>query len=295
MRMVLQRFSHAVAIAAAAVSCVPATENAAASEVEQALTGYQIVTVETAVSTLSSKQLVASCPAGTRVFGAGWAVLDSTGAILEGVATYFEPRSDGSGWLMNARNASSFASSWKLQVRLQCGAAPAGYEIVNVETALATGSFKQLQAACPAGKVTLGAGWSVVDTTRVILDGEAQFFQFNGNDWLINATSNAGATPWKLQSLVICANASAISGYEIVTLDTPVDASGTKWSTAVCPAGKKPTSLGWGVLDPTSAILDGRATFSMAAFDGASWLTFAHNRSSFAPTWKLRTQVVCTL
>lgn len=85
-----------------------------------ALAGYEVVSAETAVSTTSPKQLQVSCPNGKKAVGAGWGVLDSTGAILQGRATYFEPSFDGTAWLVNAVNDSGFSPNWKLSVRVIC-------------------------------------------------------------------------------------------------------------------------------------------------------------------------------
>ncbi len=73
------------------------------------VTGYEVVFDETAVNADVSKQLRVDCPGGKKALGAGWGVLDDTSAILDGRATYFQPRFDGSGWLTNAQNNSGFA------------------------------------------------------------------------------------------------------------------------------------------------------------------------------------------
>ena len=82
--------------------------------------GYQVVVGETPVDATAVKQLRVDCPPGKRALGAGWSVLDSTSAILEGEATYFEPAYDGSHWLANAKNNSAFAPQWKLRLRVVC-------------------------------------------------------------------------------------------------------------------------------------------------------------------------------
>lgn len=277
----------------------PGEPDEATTKTVQEITGYQVVTAQTAVTSLVSKQLSVSCPAGLRALGAGWAVLDATSAILSGVATYFEPSFDGTSWVVNARSTSSFQPGWKLQVRVLCGsAALSGYQVVATETALSTATVKQLIPACPAGKRSLGAGWSVLDSTSAILEGEATHFapSFDGTSWLINARSSSSSSPaWKLRSRLICVNASAVAGYEVIAAETAVDAMGFKQLSASCPAGKRATSLGWAVLDSTSAILDGSATYSQAPFDGSGWLTNARNNSAFSPSWKLRVRLVCTL
>ncbi len=84
------------------------------------LSAYEVVVGETAVNNTPTKQLTVNCPAGKRALGAGWSVLDPTSAILDGRATYFEPAFDGSHWLVNAQNNSTFAPNWKLRVRVIC-------------------------------------------------------------------------------------------------------------------------------------------------------------------------------
>lgn len=87
---------------------------------EATVSGFQVVVGETAVNTAAVKQLKVSCPAGKKALGAGWGVLDPTGAILDGSVTYFEPAFDGSHWLANAKNNSTFAPKWKLRMRVTC-------------------------------------------------------------------------------------------------------------------------------------------------------------------------------
>ena len=84
------------------------------------VTEYEVVVGETVVNATTNKQLQVDCPNGKKALGAGWSVLDSTGAILDGRATYFQPAFDGSHWLVNAQNKSTFAPDWKLRVRVIC-------------------------------------------------------------------------------------------------------------------------------------------------------------------------------
>jgi hypothetical protein len=83
-----------------------------------------------------------------------------------------------------------------------------GYEIVVGETALDAGATKQLQVDCPEGKRTLGAGWSVLDSTSAILSGRVTYSEpsFDGSHWLANAQNESQFSPmWKLRLRVICA------------------------------------------------------------------------------------------
>ncbi len=115
----------ALVIAAGAAGCAgrvgplgPAGPAGAAGA--SGVSGYEVVVGETAVNSTVSKQLRVDCPAGKKALGAGWSVLDSTSAILEGEATYSEPAFDGSHWLTNAKNHSAFARNWKLRMRVIC-------------------------------------------------------------------------------------------------------------------------------------------------------------------------------
>lgn len=84
------------------------------------VTNYEIVVGETAVDYTAHKQLKVDCPSDKKTLGAGWSVLDSSGAILDGRVTYFQPAFDGSHWLVNAINKSSYAPEWKIRVRVIC-------------------------------------------------------------------------------------------------------------------------------------------------------------------------------
>ena len=75
---------------------------------------YTILSEETVVDTFPIKQLQVDCPTGMKAFGAGWSVLDVTGVILDGEATYFQPSFDGSHWLTNAKSQAGSNRPWKI-------------------------------------------------------------------------------------------------------------------------------------------------------------------------------------
>jgi hypothetical protein len=84
------------------------------------ISGYEVVLEESALTSINFQQLIVSCPAGKKALGAGWSVLDPTSAILDGQATASIPAYDGSSWLVNAKNNSTFAPGWKLRVQVVC-------------------------------------------------------------------------------------------------------------------------------------------------------------------------------
>jgi hypothetical protein len=81
--------------------------------------------------------------------------------------------------------------------------------------------------------------------------------------------------------------------YTIIVGETTVDSSPSKQLKVDCPAGMKALGAGWSVLDETSAILEGQATYFEPSYDGTHWLTNAKNESDFASTWKLRVRLIC--
>lgn len=290
-----------LAAAAATTGCLADAGDLQGDEVTEtgALSGFTVVTRQTAVSTLATRQLRVVCPTGLRVLDAGWGVVDSTLAIMEGVATYSAPSADGASWLVRARPLTPTTTPWRLQVRALCGSASlAGYQVVAADTDVSTFPVKQINASCPAGKVVTGGGFGVLSGTNGVLEGRAQYFLpgFDGAGWLMNATKTAAsASAWKLRGWAVCVNSGALPGYQVVLAETPGNTDGFKQLEAKCPAGKHATGAGWGVLDPTQAILDGDATYFLAGFDGASWLTNArNNNTSFSPSWNLRIGLICT-
>ena len=103
-----------------AFACHPKPETFDCNSCPKGLSGYEVIVAESPLDNSVIKQLQAFCPEGKRVLSAGWSVLDSTSAILDGIATYSEPSYDGKHWMVNAKNTSAFSPKWKLRVRCIC-------------------------------------------------------------------------------------------------------------------------------------------------------------------------------
>ncbi len=84
-----------------------------------------------------------------------------------------------------------------------------------------------------------------------------------------------------------------LSSYQLVLEETAVDDTAIKDLEVFCPEGKKALSAGWSVLDETSAILTGRATYFQSQNNGDSYRVVAENDAAYQPYWKLRLRVVC--
>ena len=77
---------------------------------------------EAGVDSITKKQLQVDCSEGKTAFESGWPVLGPTDGILDDQVSYFQPAFDGSRWVVNGENRSTFAPEWKLRVRLICAA-----------------------------------------------------------------------------------------------------------------------------------------------------------------------------
>ena len=259
---------------------------------------YQVVVQESPVGSEATKQLKVSCPAGRMALAGGWAVLDGTGAILDGNATYSEPTWDAGAWQVNAQNVSAYSATWKLRVRAICGSTDPtfGYEVAAQESAVGSEALKQLSLRCSSGKTALGAGWAVLDATGAILEGRTTYLEpaYDASGWMANAQKVSTFTPtWKLRVRELCATATSTAGYEVVVRESPLGNEATKQLQASCPTGKQALGAGWAVVDGSGATLEGRATYAEPAWDASGWTVNAQKVSTFAPTWKLRLRMVC--
>ncbi|GEM_PF-1608038 len=85
------------------------------------IAGYELVSATTDLNKNTNKQLIVKCPAGKNVISAGWAALDSTDAIYDGVLNYSMPSYNGKEWMVNA-SIGTYATTpnWKLKVTCIC-------------------------------------------------------------------------------------------------------------------------------------------------------------------------------
>jgi len=137
-------------------------------------------------------------------------------------------------------------------------AAVVGYEVLSSSIAPSTTGIKSLLVQCPEGKVALGGGTTTLDVDGNATDGETVatiwmsmpfgFPPFGWNGAAISA--DPAPTPWGLRVEVICGNA---TGYEAVTDAPPISTNASKFTQALCPAGKVP--LGGGAQATSSSAL----------------------------------------
>ena len=253
----------------------------------------QVVDGRSTATSTTFAQVSPACPSPKTAIGAGWQLLTSGLVADDGYLTYSLPAYDGSSWLVNASPVNS-STPWMLDVSLEC-ATVTGYQLVTVTSPLDATTPKSITATCPAGKQALGAGWGVLNSTAAILEGTALQFQLaaDGTSWTVAASSLAGTSddPWELRETVICAPASAVPGYQIVSAMSTL-ATGTRQQLrTACPSPKRAIMGGWSLVDGSNAPTDGTAFLSDYSVGGTAWDTTVITPQS--TTTALQVRVVC--
>ena len=89
-----------------------------------------------------------------------------------------------------------------------CSTSIKGYEIIVKETTVNGQQMKQLITECPDGKWILSCGWSALDSTSAIMEGQATYSEpsFDGKNWMVNVKLTSAYNPeWKLRMRCVCA------------------------------------------------------------------------------------------
>lgn len=118
-------------------------------------------------------------------------------------------------------------------------AAVPGIQRVVGATASAVTTSHTLVLTCPAGKVAIGAGASVLGTA---IDTHITGMWPEANKVTLTAASdrNPATAPWALQGMAICATSAA----DFQSVPSPLASDGVNAAYAQCPAGKVVIGMG---------------------------------------------------
>lgn len=252
-------------IVVASLSLTACAEPAELGEDEAAVTGlgWQLVTGQTALSTAGSQQLRVACPTGKVVYGAGWAALDPTNAILSGEAVRFEPAANGRSWSATVRNHSAFAPSWSLKLWVMCARPTATYRI------------DRLSSVAPVDRLELSCSWGVPSAGGYVgldVDGKPADLELSASEpwsvegWYLETSGKTGAT-----LSVICHDPFALVDYTQVPV-TVIAGSGGGQVTPACPAGQVTIGAGWRVSELSGKPAPGHVRTFQPSWNGTSWL-----------------------
>lgn len=126
-----------------------------------AITGQEIVAVESLADSTAEKSVTAVCPAGKRVIGGGGSpgtVEFVTARILTAVA----PNSTLTSVTATAHeDEAGYTPDWTVVAYAVCATAPPGLQRVAATSPLGSDEFSQAIVNCPAGKHVLGVGGAI--------------------------------------------------------------------------------------------------------------------------------------
>jgi hypothetical protein len=207
-----------------------------------ALAGYELVTKSVSVVGFGFLRDTVLCPAGKVALGGGAQVTGAGSSEFQVAIQESVVGTIGGGaqslWLVALRNQ-GFATR-TIGLRVACALPPAGYEVVGVNVPLPAGGFAREPAVCPAGKVVLGGGASVVgagsqnfhtglrESTAGEVGSPAQAL------WLVSA-SNFSGQDRTLGIRAVCAD--PVAGYQITFTDVAVAVGDYAREGTRCPAG----------------------------------------------------------
>jgi hypothetical protein len=193
----------------------------------------QSVYSQTSISSGMVGHTTAACPSGTLVTGGGYSVSNN------GVWAYIQ-RKNGNGWVVYAQNNNATAQT--LIAYAICLTYPPANTIgLNTSINVAGGNTADLTAACPAGSVAVGGGYTGLKEGTL----HTYYSALSGNGWRVSER-NTGSSTASFSAYVVCLDgASGSTSSATGLIDISPGSNG--YAEAVCPAGRVMTSGGWSI------------------------------------------------
>jgi hypothetical protein len=205
-----------------------------------ALPGLTRAFSSSATDSVSSKTVIAACPAGLRVVGGGGkvfatAVADSAKVVL----TRLEPMHSGNldSYVVTGEEiAPGMAGNWLVAAWALCASAPAGYEIVSGSTAPSSSTAQQTAAVCPGTKRVVGTGARINNPAGQVT---LQLARSSGPRDISRVTAkedaNRYAATWNVTAYAICTN--PLPSFVAATNGSTLTSDNEKVVFVTCPPG----------------------------------------------------------
>lgn len=169
-----------------------------------AIPGLELVTA-TSASNSSNKPVVASCPSGKRVVGAGGETIGATGQLV--VDDIIPGSTLTNVTVQGLEDDTGTTANWSVRAYAICATPPSGLQRVGA-TRVANSSNKGVTASCPAGKRVFGTGASISGGAggQVVIDDLIPNSALTSVA-VTGAEDDDGASgTWLVTSYAICAN-----------------------------------------------------------------------------------------
>ncbi|MBF9131669.1 hypothetical protein I0C86_22265 [Plantactinospora sp. S1510] len=245
------------------------------------------ITATSASNSLASKSIVATCPAGQRVYGAGGEINGGGGNVTMDDIT---PSLALNNVLVTAIENGAFAGNWTVTAYAICGVNTLNLQRIQFTSVTNSVTPKSVFAGCPSGLRLYGLG--------------AELNGSGGNVFLDDLTPNAGLTGatvtgyengafannWNITGYAICGNPSANMVRRVLTsaAASPVAASAT---TAACPAGTRVHGVGAELNGALGAVVIDDLRPNVGLLTATA--TGAEN-GPFAGNWTVTSYAICS-
>lgn len=255
---------------------------AAAAPASAAIPGMVRVEATSALSS-ANKSMVATCPPGTFVVGAGAALSGAAGQVLlDDIAPQIELQSV----LVSAYEEEDYAPSWSVTAIAMC--APNVPGLVRVSTTATSSQDKTLVVTCPAGRVLLGAGYRIDGAYGAAHVESMQPINLNHVTVLAREEDSYDLS-WRLTAIAVCADPTVAP---VMAFSSSITSSEGKSITVPCPVGRNILSAGFNFVNANGQVaLDdlfqtsNRTAITIAALEA----------DALATSWRIDAWVICAM
>jgi hypothetical protein len=243
------------------------------------------------------KDATATCPAGKILVGAGGRISGGLGEV-----TFDDIRPNGStidpptAVTVRGHESDPFTGNWAVTAFAVCANPIPGAVRIAATSPSDSATFKDVTAACPAGKVLTGTGAEITDGI-----GEVVFDDIRPNGNTIDPPTavtvrghetEAFANSWRVTAYAICVN--ALPGLVRIPVTSASNSLNAKSITAFCPTGKRLVGTGAEITDGIGEVVvtDFRPSGD-AAIAPSSVTVAAEEEDPFAGNWRVTAYAVC--
>jgi hypothetical protein len=266
----------ATAAAASVVTVVAAASPASAAT----------VSVTSGLGSPASATIIATCPAGTNLVGAGGQINAGGGNV---VLTAVIPDVAGNLVIAIGEENGAFGGMWSVTATAICDPLAVAVPVI-VASANNSMALKSVGAACPAAAQLTGLGFAVFGGIGRVFPQQAQPAAALGGAMFTAVENGIFAGAWQLVGYALCANPAGFAPSLQLATSALNNASPKSVSSPACPAGS--TIFGVGT---TINGFAGRVTADVMMPDAAQIISTANGTEfiAFAANWQITSFGIC--
>jgi len=253
--------------------------------------GLQVVTVSGPSNSNDFHSVIASCPSGKELIGAGYQITGATGeAVVDDFRPNGGPTTAPTSVFVGAYEAEAFAGNWYVTAYAVCANPLPGLVRITSIGATNSNDFHSVTASCPSGKVLTGSGYEMNGVTG---EGIVDDFVPSGGTAVAPTSVFVGAYEaeafagnWNLRAYAICAN--PVPGLVRSATVGATNSNDFHSTSTSCPSGKVLTSGGFQITGATGeAVVDDFVPLPTLNYVGA------YEEDPLAANWRVDSFAIC--